>query len=154
MLGRWTKRRTLIVGVVVVAAVVAYYLASPLWINVQVSEPLVEMEAAKSTRLTKGSFTDADDFHKTKGTTVILRFVNSSRILRFEDFQTTNGPDLFVYLSAEKEARTFLNVGGLKGNIGDQNYQIPADADLSRYKYVLIWCRAFSVLFGSAELTS
>jgi hypothetical protein len=73
--------------------------------------------------------------------------------LRLEDFKSTNGPDLYVYLSTDKGAATdFVNLGRLKGNIGNQNYDIPKRTDLSKYDTVLIWCRAFSVLFGSAEL--
>ncbi len=71
--------------------------------------------------------------------------------MRLENF-VTNGPDLYVYLSADAQARDFLDLGRLKGNIGDRNYVVPVGADLSRYKYVLVWCRAFSVLFGSAQL--
>ena len=73
--------------------------------------------------------------------------------MRLEGFSSTNGPDVYVYLSADRQARDYMSLGRLKGNIGDQNYDIPADADLSRYNYVLIWCQAFRVLFGSAGLT-
>jgi hypothetical protein len=57
-----------------------------------------------------------------------------------------------VYLSVDKEASDFVDLGRLKGNIGNQNYDIPAGTDLSKYDTVLIWCKQFSVLFGSAEL--
>ncbi len=73
-------------------------------------------------------------------------------MLRLEAFEVTNGPNLFVYLATDPQARDFVDLGVLKGNIGDQNYVVPTNADLGRYSYVLIWCKAFSVLFGSAEL--
>jgi hypothetical protein len=73
-------------------------------------------------------------------------------ILRLENFRATNGPDLHVYLSTDKSASDFVSLGRLKGNIGNQNYEIPEGTELSKYDTVLIWCRAFSVLFGSAEL--
>lgn len=57
-----------------------------------------------------------------------------------------------MYISTDKKASDSVNVGRLKGNIGHHNYEIPQDADLSKYNLVLIWCKAFSVLFGSAEL--
>jgi Electron transfer DM13 len=62
------------------------------------------------------------------------------------------GPDLYVYLSTDKNASDFVNLGRLKGNVGDQNYEIPDGTDFSKYDTALIWCQAFSVLFGSAEL--
>ncbi len=144
-----SRRLLLLLAILAVASPVIYYLASPLVISRQVSET---SPAAVSQTIATGIFTDADSFHKTSGTAKVLQFADASRVLRLEGFRTTNGPDLFVYLSADKQAREFVNLGGLKGNIGDQNYDIPASADLARYKFVLIYCRAFSTLFGSAEL--
>ena len=69
-------------------------------------------------------------------------------------FRSTNGPDVHLYLSTDKQASDFIDLGKLKANIGNQNYQIPLDTDLNKYKYVLIWCQPFSVLFGSAQLNS
>jgi hypothetical protein len=57
-----------------------------------------------------------------------------------------------MYTSTDKKASDSVNVGRLKGNIGHQNYEIPQDVDLSKYNMLLIWCKAFSVLFGRAEL--
>jgi hypothetical protein len=59
-----------------------------------------------------------------------------------------------VYLSPDKDASDIVNVGKLKANNGNQNYDITEGTDLSKYDTVLIWCRPFSVLFGSAELNS
>jgi len=59
-----------------------------------------------------------------------------------------------VYLSTDTKATEFVNLGKLKANIGNQNYEIPQDVDLKKYNKVLIWCKAFSVLFGSAELSA
>jgi hypothetical protein len=64
----------------------------------------------------------------------------------------TNGPDLYIYLSTDKSASVFVNLGRLKANIGNQNYPILAGTDTTKYNTVLIWCKAFSVLFGSADL--
>jgi hypothetical protein len=80
--------------------------------------------------------------------------------LRFTEFETTNGPDLEVWLvkasglkvSGDVTASQWLSLGPLKGNIGDQNYIIPADAKLDDYKSVVIWCEQFSVLFSAADL--
>ncbi len=78
------------------------------------------------------------------------------RFLRLENFETDNGPDLNVYLATgppDGSPGDFVDLGDLKGNIGDQNYEIPADVDFERYTTVFIWCVRFSVAFGAAPLT-
>jgi len=80
--------------------------------------------------------------------------------LRLTQFATSNGPDVRVYLVAASDVQGeaaakqagFVDLGALKGNIGDQNYDLPAGLDLSRYRAVSIWCRRFSVNFGAAPL--
>lgn len=79
---------------------------------------------------------------------------DGGNVLRLEDLVVTNGPDLYVYLSTDKSASDFVNLGRLKANIGNQNYEAPEGTDLTKYGTVLIWCKAFSVLFGSADLKS
>lgn len=74
------------------------------------------------------------------------------RYVRFEEFQTINGPDLFVYLASDTGASDFIDLGSLKATQGSFNYEIPAGVDLAHYSHVLVWCRAFSVLFNSADL--
>lgn len=95
-----------------------------------------------------------DGIHKAEGLAKILTLSNGSQILRLEDFRSTNGPDVHLYLSTDKQASDFIDLGRLKANIGNQNYQIPLDTDFNKHKYVLIWCQPFSVLFGSAQLNS
>ena len=99
-----------------------------------------------------GNFVDADWIHKTKGTATVIQN-DENRILNLEDFNTTNGPDLYVYLSTDEKASEFVNLGRLQSSNGEQSYEIPADVDLSKYNKVLIWCKAFGVLFGTAELS-
>ncbi|MYJ37036.1 MAG: DM13 domain-containing protein, partial [Acidimicrobiaceae bacterium] len=86
---------------------------------------------------------------------------SGQRFLRFEDFRTDNGPDLNVYLSAAPTDAPagqfdddFVDLGDLKGNVGSQNYEIPAGLDLDHYSTVAIWCVRFGVVFGVAELTA
>lgn len=93
-----------------------------------------------------------DGIHDAQGNAMFLTLDDNSRYLRFENFKSTNGPDLHVYLATDDKATDFVNLGPLKANIGNQNYEIPSDVDLSKYNKVLIWCKAFSVLFGSADL--
>jgi hypothetical protein len=94
-----------------------------------------------------------DGFHKVDGEAKVLPVDSGAQILRLENFKATNGPDLYVYLSKDKSASDFINVGRLKGNVGNKNYEIPEGTDLSKYNTVLIWCRAFSFLFGSAQMS-
>ena len=95
-----------------------------------------------------------DGIHNAEGKVKILRLSDESQIVRLEDFKSTNGPDVHLYLAFDKQASDFIDLGRLKANIGNQNYQIPLDTDFNKYKYVLIWCQPFSVLFGSAQLSS
>lgn len=95
-----------------------------------------------------------DGIHNAEGKAKILTLSDGSQIIRLEDFRSTNGPDVHLYLSTNKQASDFIDLGRLKANIGNQNYQIPVNTDYNKYKYVLIWCQPFSVLFGSAQLSS
>jgi hypothetical protein len=103
-----------------------------------------------------GTFVSLD--HPTTGRAEVLTGSDGRRVLRLEDFTTDNGPDLFVYLStapADGSApfdAEFVNIGGLKGNVGNQNYDIPAEVDLGRFATVVIWCRQFTSAFGVAGL--
>ena len=110
------------------------------------------------TVIATGSFTSLD--HGTSGTVRVLALADGTRFVRIEGLDTDNGPDLFVYLSTnpvdgEEGAfdEDFVNVGRLKGNQGDQNYELAEDIDLGRYLTVVIWCDRFDSAFGAAGLT-
>jgi hypothetical protein len=123
--------------------------------NATVNENMNEATMANNTMTLLGNFVDAGDgFHKAEGIAKVINLVDGRTFLRLENLKTTNGPDLYVYLSVGKDASDIVNLGRLKGNIGNQNYEIPAGTDLSKYNTVLIWCKAFSTLFGSAKLSS
>ncbi len=94
-----------------------------------------------------------DGIHHAEGNAYALPLEDGGNVLRMENFRTTNGPDLFVYLATDKGASEFINLGVLKASMGNQNYDIPEGTDLDKYDTVLIWCRAFSLYFGSAELS-
>ena len=120
-----------------------------------VNENMTEAAATTlgQTSLLIGEFVGVNDgIHNAEGLAKVIRLDDASMILRLENFKATNGPDLYVYLSTDNSASDFVNLGRLKGNIGNQNYDIPEGTDYSKYHAVLIWCQAFSVLFGSAEL--
>ncbi len=100
--------------------------------------------------------------HEGEGQAAIYQLADGVRVLRFENFMVLNGPDLFVYLVPENpvpnaigfDFMAFHDLGPLKGNVGAQNYELPADLDLSLYQSVVIWCRAFKVPFAAAPLAS
>lgn len=127
-----------------------WYLASPLFIDKVVNEknPMV---SDNSSLVYQGVFSGADSFHQVKGKALVLSS-EGKRYLRIENFESTNGPDLKVYLSKDLDAKDYVNLGNLKGNIGNQNYEVPESVNLEDYNYVLIWCERFGVLFGHADL--
>ncbi|MDN3029278.1 DM13 domain-containing protein [Streptomyces sp. S.PB5] len=101
--------------------------------------------------------------HATSGTVKLVRLADGAHVVRIEDLDTSNGPDLRVWLTDApvKEGRDgwrvfddgkYVSLGKLKGNKGSQNYTVPEDVDLSRYTSVSIWCDRFDVSFGAAEL--
>ena len=116
------------------------------------------MAVADPAKLASGRF--HSNAHTTSGLATIYRLPDGGRVLRLTQFTTSNGPDVRVYLvaagdvqgeAAAKQAG-FVDLGALKGNVGDQNYNLPADLDLTKYRAVSIWCRRFSVNFGAAPL--
>jgi hypothetical protein len=105
----------------------------------------------------KGEFRSLE--HDTTGTATLLRLDDGSLVLRFEDLSTLNGPDLRVYVSsapADADPSTFgtgsIDLGSLKANEGDQNYEVPDDVSANELASAVIWCRRFSVGFGVAPL--
>lgn len=118
-----------------------------------------EAEAGAVVTLIEGSFIDRS--HPGSGLAKVLNDGTEQRFLRFEEFETDNGPDLFVYLTRADAAADagafgvdgdFINLGRLKGNVGEQNYEIPIDVDLSEFSTVVVWCDRFSVAFTAADL--
>jgi len=113
------------------------------------------------TVLSTGTFISHE--HGTSGTAQIIELPDGSRVLRLENLDTSNGPDLKVWLTDAPvidgpsgwlvfDDGAYVDLGSLKGNKGNQNYPIPADVDLSSLTSVAIWCDRFSVSFGAAEL--
>ena len=109
----------------------------------------------------EGQFIDADAIHKGSGQATLYAIPGGQHVVRFEDFRTTNGPALVVYLAkhpAPTEASHvtdggYLKLGKLKGNVGNQNYAVPAGTNITEYNSVVIWCELFGVLFSPAALT-
>lgn len=158
-------------------AVVALYLFQPwrLFTDRTVNEatPLVEgtplpsgtgrAAPAAARKLSSGSFIGHE--HGTTGTASVIRLGSGKRVLRIENLDTSDGPDLRVWLSDQPvkpgtsgwfvfDDGAYVELGELKGNKGDQNYDIPAGADLGKLTSVTIWCKRFRVSFGAAALTA
>lgn len=159
------QSRILIGGAVIVLGVLAWYAFRPerLFIDSTVSESLAavapDAPAAPMT-LAQGVF--HSNAHETTGSATVLSLGDGRRILRLTSFSTSNGPDVRVYLVAAPDVMDdetvkragFVELGPMKGNKGDQNYEIPATVDLAQYRTVTIWCKRFSVNFGSAPLAA
>src|SRR5208282_4022811 len=98
--------------------------------------------------------------HPTAGAATIYEMGDGTRVLRLTSFSTSNGPDVHVYMVAADDAKDaaaveragFIDLGVIKGNVGDQNYTLGTDLDLVKYRAVSIWCKRFSVNFGAAAL--
>jgi hypothetical protein len=138
----------------IAAFVLAYFEPQKLLIDDRVAEA---PPATAIRTLTVGTFRSYE--HSTSGRARVIATADGRRYVRFEDFETSNGPALKVYLSAARATGPgdgfddrFVDLGDLKGNIGSQNYTIPAGVRLERYRSVVVWCRRFSVPFAAAPL--
>jgi hypothetical protein len=98
--------------------------------------------------------------HPGTGDAIVYRLEDGSHVLRLENLDIFNGPALYVYAVAAKDASDgetvldagFLNLGPLKGNKGNQTYELPADFDPNKHRSISIWCQRFSVNFATAPL--
>jgi hypothetical protein len=159
----------------VTAVVAGGYLASTTLFDDKVDEDVVRADAPATPReqpapktkprstprppanvlLAQGRFSSLE--HDTTGVAKAIKVRDGRRVLTLTEFQTSNGPDLRVYLSAGtvnqgSSGDAYRELGKLKGNIGNQQYEIPRGLNLRRFKTVLIWCKAFSAGFGLAPL--
>jgi hypothetical protein len=107
--------------------------------------------------LASGEFRSLE--HASSGRAAILKLTDGTRYLRFENLSTSNGPDLRVYLSKVPASgdwfaygHDYIDLGALRANQGDQNYEVPAGIDLTGYRSAVIWCRRFTVGFAVAPL--
>lgn len=157
------KKVFIAAGIVVI--IIAWYLFRPekLFINKSVNEglPHVLKEQNNSPKsVTDGKFHGVA--HETRGTATIFELPDGKQVLRLTDFETSNGPDVHDLLGEAPDANDsdtvtnagYLELGSLKGNGGDQNYEIPSGTDLNKYHSVTIWWKRFGVNFGTAPLSA
>lgn len=107
----------------------------------------------------QGNFNQIDIIHGGSGTATLYELPDGSRVLRFENFRVTNGPELHVILTRNDNPLTpedvgtdYIDLGPLKGNVGNQNYNVPSEIDFSQYQAVVIYCLPFQVVFSVATL--
>jgi len=114
----------------------------------------VNETVAAGPALLEGTF--AGLAHPTGGVARVVE-TSTGRVLTLTDFETDPGPDLYVYVTSGQTSGEDVDgatqLARLKGNVGSQQYEIPAELDTSNGSTVVIWCRAFSVSFGAAQLS-
>ena len=132
---------------------VGYWLVSPLFRDEVVNERVEDiMPAAQSAQtISVGVFSGLAG-HNAGGTAKLIKIDNEYYVRFEDDFTVTNGPDLFVHFGKDGEYAASARLGALKGNIGGQNYKVPAELNPADFNEVWIWCRSFFVPFGKAEL--
>jgi hypothetical protein len=127
--------------------------------NEEVSKDMPAM-TNEPTLLANGNLRDGESFHEGSGQVSIYQLEDGSQLLRLENLSVTNGPALHVYLSEhadpmngnDVDSNGFVDLGNLKGNMGNQNYEIPDGTNISKIKSVVIYCKTFHVVFSVAAL--
>lgn len=148
-------KKIIIAVILLIVLAVGYWLISPLFIVTVSNETVRDLpnQGVGSVVAAFGDFEDGDSSHHATGQASLLRLEDGSYVVRFEDdFEVTNGPDLFVYFGKDGAYDKKALIGGLKASKGGQNYVVPADIDVAQYNEVWVWCRAFGVKFGAARL--
>lgn len=154
---RWPSLRLPVGGTLAaVVALVFGYLTLTTFNDKTVNEVVAQVSpAGGNAEIARGEFSGVA--HSTSGTAAIVELASGERVLTLTNFETDAGPDLFVYLGTGTESGELgdsVQLAGLKGNKGNQQYTVRADIDLGAYTKVVIWCRAFSVNFGEAPLAT
>ena len=132
--------------IIIVLIAMAFYLIYPAFRVVEKNENL----GLNSEILSEGIF--KPNAHEVKGKSVLIKD-EGKNILRFENFETINGPDLHIYLASDLDGKDYVDLGAIKATKGNINYDIPDGVDTNKYNKVLIWCVPFKVLFSYAELS-
>ena len=142
----------IIVGLGILAF--AYYAISPLFRNIKANDALPT--STSTIGQTQDISTSAAEVtgtagHPASGTARVVQ-TGGKTYLRYENFKTINGPDIYVYLAKDLGAKNFVSLGQVRATEGNINYEIPAGVNPSDYPYVLTWCKTFGVLFNSAKI--
>ncbi len=150
------KKFILLGSVPVLGLAWALFRPELIFVNQQVNEKLTVSAGQTAMTLAKGEFKSYS--HETTGNAEIVK-VGDKWILRLSNFKTSNGPDVHVIVGKNSDPKSFkatdsVDLGVIKGNIGDQNYVLPSSISPEDIMSVTIWCKRFSVSFGGASLKS
>lgn len=145
-----------LIGIILVISWLAWYLLSPVFIVIESNDALPGTETGSIGNKTSEEMSILlGDFvasaHEVMGKVLVIEN-NGKRILRFEDFETINGPNLHIYLTTDTNVDDYIDLGKIKATKGNVNYEIPDGVDLEKYDTVVVWCVPFKVLFSYAEL--
>ncbi|MEK7564414.1 MAG: DM13 domain-containing protein [Patescibacteria group bacterium] len=148
-------KKLLIILVIIAVIGIGYYLISPLFINIKANEavPVSNTKDIPKEVEIKSAQIVGTGGHEASGS---IRIVSdgTDTYVRYENFKTINGPDIYVYLSKDLDAKEYISLGKVKATEGNINYKIPTSANIKDYKYVMVWCKAFGVLFNYADISS
>lgn len=155
------KKILYVLGVIVGIAILAfgYYTISPLFINIRLDEALPKTKQIESTAMEKSQVQTVlaqvvgTTGHHASGTVRVIK-VDGKRYIRYENFKTINGPDLYVYLAKDLDAKEYVSLGILRATEGNVNYEIPQDVNPAEFQYVMVWCKQFGVLFNYADISN
>ncbi len=150
------SKKIILIFIAIIVIGIATYLIYPVFNVKEANEasPLQEINGENAEEInvkiiSQGEFVASA--HEVKGKALIIKEDNK-KILRFEDFETINGPDLRIYLSNDLDVDDSIDLGPIKATKGNVNYEIDNSIDTLKYDKVLVWCRAFKVLFSYSDL--
>ncbi len=144
-----------IIGSIVALPILAfaYYTVSPIFIRIEANDALPQEQEQTSLAPERSSKVIGTTGHPASGTVRVVE-ADGKAYVRYENFKTLNGPDIYVYLAKDLDAKEFVNLGRVKATEGNINYEVPVEIDVTDYAYVLTWCKAFGVLFNYADIRS
>lgn len=151
------KKIFITIGIVIIVGIL-YFLLSPLFINTTLDEMVPTSHTqnellSKEDTSAKAVNVIGSSGHPASGQIKIITD-NTDTYIRYENFKTINGPDIYVYLAKDLEAKEYINLGKVKATEGNVNYQIPANVNVKDYRYVMVWCKTFGVLFNYADISN
>jgi hypothetical protein len=136
----------------------AYYAIPPLFKSVRVDEVAPQIPDAENVQNVRSeqqvisASVIGTTGHPASGTVRVIE-ADGKNYIRYENFKTINGPDLYVYLAKDLDAKEYVSLGTLRATEGNVNYEIPQDVNFEEYQYVMTWCRQFSALFNYADIS-
>jgi len=142
-------KKTFIFILIILLISVAYYLISPLFRVIEVNEAKPTLKTEATSTVLRANFESRE--YDVKGSAEVLT-LEDGQVLRFENFETVNGPNLHIYLASDEEVTDYIDLGSIKGTKGSINYDLPMGIDLDKYNHVVVYCVPFKVTFGIAEL--